>query len=133
MGYVESFRSFNAKLVNDQWAYSAKAADGSIVLSCWAHKLKLKDGVLRYEDHLSRWSVNAPGKNLLKSHLQEGFDNDLEVHMVVATAEDPTVVDRGETATGMRNKFHPKLDVIGRVVLFDGENFAIEFRKSSDL
>lgn len=130
MGYVESFRAFNAELVNSQWAYSAKATDGSLVMSCWAHKLKLASGVLRYEDYLSRWNVNAPGKNLLKAHLQEGFDSQLPVHLVVATAEDSSIIDRGETATGMRNTFHPKHDVIGRVVVFDGENFAIEFRKT---
>lgn len=129
MAYVESFRAFNAELVNPQWAYSAKTADGSLVMSCWAHRLKLVTGVLRYEDYLSRWNINAPGKNLLKAHLHEGFENQLPVHLVVATAEDPTVIDRGETATGMRNSFHPKPDVIGRVVLFDGEDFALEFCK----
>jgi len=130
MPYVESFRAFNAELANSQWAYSAKAADGSIVMSCWSHRLKLQDGVLRYEDFLSRWNVNAPGKNLLISHLQDGLDNQLPVRLVVATAEDPTVIDRGETATGMRNTFHPKPEVVGKVVLFDGENFAIEFRRA---
>ena len=130
MTFVESFRAFNAELANPQWAYSAKAADGSLVLSCWAHRLKLQGGVLRYEDYLSRWNVNAPGKNLLIAHLREGLEKQLPVRLVVATAEDPTVIDRGETATGMRNTFHPKPEVVGRVVLFDEENFAVEFRKS---
>jgi hypothetical protein len=130
MPYVESFRAFNAELLNPQWAYSAKAADGSIVMSCWSHRLKLQNGVLRYEDYLSRWNVNAPGKNLLICHLQDGLDNQVPVRLVVATAEDPTVIDRGETATGMKNTFHPKPEVVGKVVLFDGENFAIEFRKT---
>ena len=130
MPFVESFRAFNAELANPQWAYSAKAADGSLALSCWAHRLKLQGGVLRYEDYLSRWNVNALGKNLLIAHLREGLEKQLPVRLVVATAEDPTVIDRGETATGMRNTFHPKPEVVGRVVLFDEENFAVEFRKS---
>ena len=131
MAFVESFQFFNAKLANPQWAYSAKADDGSLVISCWAHKLKLQAGVLRYEDHLSRWNVNAPGKNLLKEHLQEALELKLPVRLVVATAEDPNVIDRGETATGMRNTFHPKPEVVGQVLLFDGENFALEFRRDA--
>ena len=130
MAFVESLRAYNAELTNPQWAYSAKTPDGSLVLSCWAHRLKLSDGILRYEDYLSRWNVNAPGKNLLIAHLREGIEKQLSVHLVVATAENPTVIDRGETATGMRNTLHPKPEVIGKVVLFDGENFAVEFRKS---
>lgn len=131
MAFVESFRAFNAKLANPQWAYSAKTSDGALVLSCWSHRLKLQGDVLRYEDYLSRWNVNAPGKNLLIEHLREGLEKQLTVHLVVATAEDPAVIDRGETATGMRNTFHPKPEVVGRVVLFDGENFAVDFRKNS--
>ena len=129
MAFVESFRAFNAELANPQWAYSAIAADGSIVLSCWAHRLKLQAGVLRYEDYFSRWNVNAPGKNLLKAHLRQALEMGTTVRLVVATAEDPTVIDRGETATGMRNTFHPKPEVVGKVVLFDEENFVVEFRK----
>ena len=131
MAFVESFQFFNATLANPQWAYSAKSADGSLVISCWAHKLKLQSGVLRYEDYLSRWNVNAPGKNLLREHLQEALDAQLPVRLVVATAQDPTVIDRGETATGMKNTFHPKPEVVGKVVLFDGENFSLEFRRDA--
>jgi hypothetical protein len=63
--YTEAFRTFGAKLVNPMWAYSAVAEDGAMVLSCWSHKLKLHDGVLSYQDRLSRWEPNTPGKNLL--------------------------------------------------------------------
>lgn len=128
MNYVKSFHAYDAKLVNPQWAYSAIAKDGSLVLSCWAHRLKLEGKVLRYADYLSRWNVNAPGKNLLIEHLQSAFRSGTAVRLVVATAEDPSVIDRGETATGMKNTFHPKPEVVGKVVLFDGENFCVEFR-----
>lgn len=129
MAFVESFRLFNATLVNPQWAYSAIADDKSLVLSCWAHRMKFQNGVLRYEDYLSRWNVNAPGKNLLKAHLRQAYEQATPVRLVVATAEDPTVIDRGEPATGMNNTFHTKPEAVGRVVLYDGENFCVEFRK----
>jgi putative restriction endonuclease len=127
--YTEAFRAFGAKLVNPMWAYSALADDGAIVLSCWSHKLKLRDGVLRYEDRLSRWEPNTPGKNLLIQHLTKARDEALPVRLVVATTDQPDVVDRGEPADKIKKTFHIKPEVEGRVVLFDGDNFRLEFRR----
>jgi hypothetical protein len=103
--------------------------DGAIVLSCWSHKLKLRGGVLRYEDRLSRWEPNTPGKNLLIQHLTKARDEALPIRLVVATTDQPDVVDRGEPADKIKKTFHIKPEVEGRVVLFDGDNFRLEFRR----
>ena len=130
MNFTEAFLSYGAKLANAQWAYSAEAPDGSIVLSCWAHRLKYSQGTLIYRDYMSRWNVNAPGKNLLKQHLSQAFEKKLAVRLVIATTNRPEVIDRGETATGLENSFHAKPEAIGRVTAYDGENFEVVFAKS---
>lgn len=127
--FTEAFRAFGAKLVNPMWAYSAIAQDGAVVISCWSHKLKLKDGVLRYTDHLSRWEPNTPGKNLLIEHLNAAQDQSLPVRLVIATTDQPEVVERGEDASSIRKTFHIKEDVVGKVALFDGDNLVLEFRR----
>jgi hypothetical protein len=111
------------------WAYSAITADGAMVISCWSHKLKLKDGVLNYTDRLSRWRLNAPGKNLLVEHLTTARNQALPVRLVIATTNQPDVIDRGEEASSIHKTFHIKENVVGKVVVFDRDNFILEFRK----
>ncbi|HEY6640602.1 hypothetical protein [Povalibacter sp.] len=129
LSYTQAFHAFGAKLVNRMWAYSAVASDGSIVVSCWSHKLKLQDGVLTYTDRLSRWEPNPPGKNLLIEHLTKARDESLPVRLVIATTDRPDVVDRGEVANTIAKTFHVKPEVVGKVVLFDGDNFSLEFSR----
>lgn len=127
--FTEAFRAYGAKLANPMWAYSAVADDGSIVISCWSHKLKLNDGILSYADRLSRWRPNTPGKHLLVEHLTKGRDLELPVMLVVTTTNQPEVVERGEDASEIQKTFHIKPDVIGKVTRFDGDNFVLEFRR----
>jgi len=127
--FTEAFKLFGAKLVNPQWAYSAIAEDGALVISCWSHKLKLKNRVLTYTDRLSRWKLNPPGKNLLIEHLTKARDESLPVRLVVATTNQPDVVDRGEEASTIQKTFHVKKNVVGKIALFDGDKFVIEFRE----
>jgi|SRR5688572_19433026 len=129
LSYTEAFRAYGAKLVNPMWAYSAIAEDGAIVISCWSHKLDLHDGVLTYTDRLSRWEPNTPGKNLLIEHLTMGKNQGLPVRLVVATTDQPDVIDRGDQARDIRKTFHVKPELVGKVTLFDGDNFSVEFRK----
>jgi hypothetical protein len=55
--------------------------------------------VLVYEDRLSRWSGNELGNALLRRHLDEAARSDLPVRVIIATAEDPDLVDRGSDAS----------------------------------
>lgn len=129
LSFTEAFKAYGAKLANPMWAYSAIAKDGAVVISCWSHKLKLKDGVLSYTDRLSRWEPNTPGKHLLIEHLSAGRDQSLPVRLVIATTDQPEVVERGEDASNIRKTFHIKEEVVGKVTHFDGDNFVLEFRR----
>ena len=131
LGYVEAFARLGAKLANPQWAVSAMADDGVLVVSCWQHLFKRPGpGVLVYEDWLSRWSGNELGNALLRRHLEEAAISALPVRVIIATADDPGLVDRGSDASKTGKTFHIPENVEGKVTQFDGDRFVIEFRKS---
>jgi hypothetical protein len=130
--FSEAFAKYDAKLANPMWAFSAKATDGSIVLSCWSHKFNSPaKGVMRYADRLSRWRVNTPGKNLLISHISEAYASGLPVRLIIATTRDPAVVDAGDDASKIAKTFHVREDLVGRVTSFDGDNYVIDFSRSN--
>jgi hypothetical protein len=128
LAFSDAFKSYGAKLVNPQWACSAIANDGSLVISCWSHKLSFDDGVLTYTDRVSRWKTDSPGRKLLIEHLKMARDKDLLVRLVVATTTKPEKVDRGDDASAIPKKFHVKKEAVGKVVLFDDDNYVIKFR-----
>ena len=127
--YSDAFAAYGATLANPQWAYSAVASDGAVVLSCWSHKLKLTDGKLRYADRLSRWKPNPAGKNLLNEHLTLGQSRPVRLIIATTQKEYEDVVDRGEDASTIPKTFHIREDLTGTVTLFDGDNFELEFRR----
>ena len=126
----EAFSQYGAKLVNPQWAVSAIADDGAIVISCWAHYFKPGAGGLRYEDTLSRWRGNTAGNNLCRQHIEDAFNNNRLVRLVIASAEDTTVIDSGNDASKVKKRFHIRPDMRGRVTQFDGDKFVIEFKRN---
>ena len=126
LSFTAAFGSYDAKLKNVQWASSAIATDGSLVLSCWDHFFK-GGGHKRYEDHLSRWPANHPGRNLLAAHLRKAVAGNLSVRLVVATLDETEKWVSGK-ARPSRKTFSTEPNVIGKVVEFDGNSFAVEFR-----
>jgi hypothetical protein len=126
LGFVEAFKRFGAKLENPMWAVSSIAADGALVLSCWAHYFNRGDtGTLLYVDSLGRWNGNELGNNLLRGHITVAFKDQRLVRMVVATAEDTAAVDHGTDASKIKKTFHIREDMVGRVTEFDGNRFVI--------
>lgn len=120
--------AYGAQLKNTRWACSAIASDGSLVLSCWRHLMKSYiDGHKRYEDHLSRWIGAHHGKQLLKNHLSLAVEEDLPVRLVIATLDDPRERTDGD-ASAIKKTFSIHQDAVGKVVDFDGDSFAIEFK-----
>jgi hypothetical protein len=125
-----AFATYGAELLNPRWAFSAIARDGSLVLSCWNHFLKkFLDGHERYEDRLSRWTANTPGKQLLIEHLQLAVAKKLPVRMVVATLWEPRERTNND-ASALRKTFAVHRNTVGKVVEYDGDRFAIDFHPS---
>ena len=113
-----AFATYDAELMNPRWAFSAIARDGSIVLSCWNHFLK------KFLDAL--WTANTPGKQLLIEHLQLAVAKNLSVRMVVATLVDPRE-RTNDDASALRKTFAVHRNMVGKVVEYDGDFFAIDF------
>ncbi len=129
--FTEAFAKYNAKLVNPQWAVSAIADDGALVMSCWSHYITRHNEALRYTDTLSRWSGNAAGNNLLRQHLTQAVDNKLPVRLIIASTEETDIVDNGHDASQVKKKFHVRPELIGEIISFDGDNFVIDFFKKT--
>ena len=127
-GYAEAFAAYGAKLVNVNWAVSAIADDGALVVSCWKqYFIKNESGNTAYRDTLSRWGGSgALGKNLLKEHLTKARSEGLPVRIVIASAENPKEVETATDASKIKKTFHIRKDWVGNVALFDGDNFDIE-------
>jgi hypothetical protein len=125
LSLLEAFGKFGSKPSDRLNALSAMAADGAMVLNCspeyFGHPAQ---GVLRYEDRLSREPVATKCSQLLGQHLTLARDSDLPVRMVV-------------TAVGNEKKRrlsrHVRADLIGKVVKFDGDHFIVDFTRLKEL
>jgi hypothetical protein len=125
LSLVDAFGKFGAKPTNRLRALSAMATDGALVFNCsQAYFGHPAQGVLRYEDRLSREDAGATkDTERLGQHLTLARDGELPVRMVVAS-----VVDQKR---GGRS-FHVRSDLIGKVVKFDGDHFIIDFTRREE-
>ena len=132
--FTKAFADYGATLVNRVWAYSAIAKDGSLVFSCWEFFLRRQpDGSYRYEDRLSRWQRARLGKELFRKHLKQAFENKLPVRCVFASPKDaadiPNIIAGKEGAGKTAKTFSLRKDLVGRVTEFNGDTFAIDYRR----
>ena len=117
----EAFASFGARPRNRLRDRSAIATDGALVLGCSSPYFRHPGpGVLRYEDALSRDSIDRTSAALLGEHLTQARDGQLPVRMVVIAE-----ADFGKP----RTRIFARHDVIGRVVDFDGDKYAVDFKR----
>jgi len=128
MGISAEFGKFGATLKNVNWSVSAENPGGELVLSLWKHFFKPpQDGKIRYVDSISRWSGH--GNKEFKERLAKAYRNQQVVRTVISRTSDEDAVRRGEDASTLKNSFGAKLDWVGLVVHWDGDNFTIEFER----
>ena len=132
LNLTTAFNRYGAKLANPQWAVSAMNDRGELVVSCWSHYLSSLSGKLVYRDRLSRWTGNSLGNKLLRGHLEDAMNNNLPVRLVQATTSNVELVESGGDASQAKNTFGVREDLVGRVVLFNGDEFIIEFTKAKN-
>ena len=129
--FTECFATYGAKLPNPQWAVSAIAGDGALVVSCWSlYFSRPGPTILRYTDTLSRWAGNEAGNRLLRSHIEEALTSRRPVKLVIATPQDRRFVDNGTDASTIKKTFHVKPEVTGVVTSFDGDEYVIDFKRN---
>ena len=124
LSLVEAFKKFGSKPSNRVRALSAMAADGAMVLNCspeyFGHP---EQGVLRYEDRLSREVIGTKCTALLGQHLTLARDAALPVRMVVTSVASQNPRNAG---------CHVRLDLVGKVVEFDGDHFIVDFTRREE-
>jgi hypothetical protein len=124
LSLVEAFGRFGSKPYNRAHALSAIATDGAMVLNCspayFGHPAQ---GVLRYEDRLFREVLRTRPAELLGQHLTLARDADLPVRMVVTSVPSE---NRGTVSR------HVRADLIGKVVVFDGNHFIVDFTRREE-
>jgi hypothetical protein len=125
LSLIEAFGKFGSKPKDRLRALSAMADDGAMVLNCSpAYFGHPEQGVLRYEDRLSREAVTTKRAELLSQHLTLARDAALPVRMVVTSAE---------SRKKGGGSCHVRSDLIGKVVKFDGDHFIVDFTRLTPL
>ncbi len=118
----QAYAKFGAKAASTLRALSAMADDGAMVLSCASGKFTgTGEGVLRYEDTLTREPAESRSAVLLGKHLALARDGELPVRMVVVTA----------ATAKIGRVIHVRSDLIGKVTVFDGDRFVVDFSRLS--
>ena len=125
----ESFTSFKAKQKNVQWSVSAISENNELVVSLWDQFFeKRSKGTMTYVDKVSRWQ--GLGNTEFITNLNIATEKDLVVRAIIAKSKNPEAVASGDPASNLGNTFHPKKDWVGKVTLWNGDDFEIEFYQS---
>lgn len=135
MNYTEAFAEYGATLTNPQWSVSAFARDGSLVVCLWQNYVKRgqERGTLEYQDTLSKWLGNVPGRNEIRDHLRIVQRSVLPVRLVIAhpiSDADAELVGTLADESTIRKTFSVKKEAIGRLEEFDDDTLRIVFRKA---
>jgi len=125
----EAFSKFKAKQKNVNWSVSSFNDNGELVVSLWNqyfHKTSRNGNTsMTYIDKVSRW--NGAGQKEFIANLDKATQTETVVRTIIARTNNPEVVDKGGDASKLKNTFAPKLDWIGKIKVWDGDNFEIEF------
>ena len=126
MGISDEFRGYGAKLKNIYWSVSAENDKGELILSLWSHYFEKANGkTIRYTDNASRWS--GPGNKEFRNRMDKAYKTSQNIRVVIATTNNEVAVNSGSDASKLKNSFHARKNWVGKVILWDGENFQIEF------
>lgn len=131
IGISEAFRKYGATLKNVNWSVSSWTDDGTLVVSLWNHH-HIKGsppGILAFGDRFDRWS--GLGNAEFRANVTRAHKDGAAVSLVIARTVEPERVQRGEDGSKIPKTFAVRDDLIGRVTQIDGEDYVIEFRRTS--
>lgn len=129
LGIKDAFSRYDAKLRNVQWSVSAWAADGSLVVSLWDHhRRKGLTGTLEFADSANRWQ--GAGNIEFRENVAKAYELGAPVRLVIARTEEVARVEAGEDASKLKKVFSIRQDLVGKVVEWDGSNYAFRFIKA---
>ena len=126
MGIQSCFAKYGAKLKNTNWSVSAENEAGELVCSLWNHFFHKGDpGTVKYVDKVSRWSGN--GNHEFRENIAKAYDTNQVIRVVIARTNDKAAVYEGKDASKLKNQYHVREDWVGKVTVWDGDNFEIVF------
>jgi hypothetical protein len=122
-----AFAIFGAKPANRFNSVSAIAANGAeMILSCSAKRFRHPArGILRYEDTLSREPESTAQTQSLSQHLMQAREANLPIRMIVIT-------ERQDATGEVTRDIHVRVDLVGKVIEFDGERFVVDFVRNTE-
>lgn len=82
-------------------------------------------GKIKYIDKVTRWSGH--GNAEFRERINKAYETDQSVRAVIARTNDEEAVRHGNDASKLKNQFHVREDWIGKVTLWNGDDFEIEF------
>ena len=127
MRISEAFKAYGATLKNINWSVSAENDAGELVVSIWQHHFKKAvERTICCSDKVSRWTGH--GNKELRVRIEKAFESNQDVRVVIAKTNNEKAVEAGQDASKLKNTFSIKKDWIGKVTLWDGENYEIEFK-----
>ncbi len=127
MKITEAFAKFCAKQTNIQWSVSSFSPDGELVVSLWDQFFeKRSKNTMTYVDRVTRW--NGLGNKEFRRNIDHAYRNNIKVRAIIAKTKRPDVVEAGGAASSLGNTFHPKEKWIGDIILWNGDDFEIEFK-----
>ena len=125
---TEAFAKYGATLKNVNWSVSAENDKGELVLSLWQQFFKAPVGnTIRYVDKVSRWSGN--GNKEFRERLDKAHASSQPIRAVIARTNNEAAVASGQDASKLKNTFSVRENWLGKLALWDGDNFEIEFTK----
>jgi hypothetical protein len=129
LGIKEAFAKYDASLRNVQWSVSAWTADGSLVVSLWEHHRRKSDkGTLEFAANADRWA--GAGNTEFRKNLDKAFKEKSPVRLIVVRTDEVDKVESGEDASKIKKEFHPREDLVGQVIEWDGSHYAFQFKKA---
>ena len=118
----EAFAIFGGKPANRLHSRSALTAGGEeMILGCSVGRFRHPTpGTLRYEDTLARETTHPTEMQSLGRHLEQARDGNLPIRMVV-------IAERPDATGKVTREIHVRVDLIGKLIEFDGARFVIDF------
>lgn len=109
-----------------QWSVSLINENNELIVSLWGQFFeKRSKGTITYVDKVSRWK--GLGNTEFITNLNMATEKGLIVRAIVAKSKNPKAVAAGEPASNLGNTFHPKKNWVGKITLWNGDDFEIEF------
>lgn len=126
----EAFKAYGAKQSNIQWSVSAFNDKDELVVSLWIQYFKrIGEDTQIYVDKVSRWQ--GLGNVEFRKNIALAYANDSVIKVIIARSAKPNIIDAGGSGANLGNTFAIKKDWLGKVKLWDGDNFEIEFVSST--